>query len=124
MNDPINPSHYTQGSVECIEAIEASMTSEAFKGFLKGNCIKYLFRYEKKNGLEDLEKCNWYLNHLLATERIERIAAMQQEKKTEEVFGLVNHDPDDYMISGCPDGFCPMPNVRQGPSEEMFKPVS
>jgi hypothetical protein len=124
MNDPINPSHYTQGSVECIEAIEASMTSEAFKGFLKGNCIKYLFRYEKKNGLEDLEKCNWYLNHLLATERIERIAATQQEKKTEEVFGLVNHDPDDYMISGCPDGFCPMPNVRQGPSEEMFKPVS
>jgi hypothetical protein len=124
MNDPINPSHYTQGSVECIEAIEASMTPEAFKGFLKGNCIKYLFRYEKKNGLEDLEKCNWYLNHLLATERIERIAAMQQEKKTEEVFGLVNHDPDDYMISGCPDGFCPMPNVRQGPSEEMFKPVS
>ena len=124
MNDPINPSHYTQGSVECIEAIEASMTSEAFKGFLKGNCIKYLFRYEKKNGLEDLEKCNWYLNHLLATERIERIAAMQQEKKTEEVFGLVNHDPDDYMISGCPDGFCPMPNVRQGPSEEMFRPVS
>ena len=119
MNDPTNPSHY-QGSVECIEAIEASMTSEAFKGFLKGNCIKYLFRYEKKNGLEDLEKCNWYLNHLLATERIERIAAMQQEKKTEEVFGLVNHDPDDYMISGCPDGFCPMPNVRQGPSEEMF----
>ena len=124
MNDPINPSHYTQGSVECIEAIEASMTPEAFKGFLKGNCIKYLFRYEKKNGLEDLEKCNWYLNHLLATERIERIAAVQQEKKTEEIFGLVNHDPDDYMISGCPDGFCPMPNVRQGPSEEMFKPVS
>ena len=124
MNDPINPSHYTQGSVECIEAVEASMTPEAFKGFLKGNCIKYLFRYEKKNGLEDLEKCNWYLNHLLATERIERIAAMQQEKKTEEVFGLVSHDPDDYMISGCPDGFCPMPNVRQGPSEEMFKPIS
>jgi hypothetical protein len=122
MNDPTNPSHY-QGSVECIEAIEACMTPEAFKGFLKGNCIKYLFRYEKKNGLEDLEKCNWYLNHLLATERIERIAAMQQEKKTEEVFGIVNHDPDDYMISGCPDGFCPMPNVRQGPAEELFRPI-
>jgi hypothetical protein len=48
MNDPINPSHYTSGAIECIEALEASMSPEAFKGFLKGNCIKYLWRFEKK----------------------------------------------------------------------------
>jgi hypothetical protein len=35
----------------------------------------------------------------------------------------VRYDPDDYMVSGCPDGFCPLPGVRQGPSEELFKPV-
>jgi hypothetical protein len=36
----------------------------------------------------------------------------------------VNYDPDDYMASGCPDGFCPMPDTRQGPSEPMFQPVN
>jgi hypothetical protein len=36
----------------------------------------------------------------------------------------VNYDPDDYLKpSGCPDGFCPLPGVRQGPSEGMFAPV-
>jgi hypothetical protein len=36
----------------------------------------------------------------------------------------VNYDPDDYQLpSGCPDGFCPLPGVRQGPSEGMFTPI-
>ena len=121
MHDPINPSHYTTGAIECIEAIEASMTAESFKGFLKGNCIKYLFRYEKKNGVEDLKKCEWYLNHLIAAIQLEEMA---MKKKTEDILGAVNHDPDDYMVSGCPDGFCPMPGTRQGPSEPMLSPVN
>jgi len=45
MTDAINPEHYQKGGVECIDAIEASMTEEALKVFLKGNCIKYLYRY-------------------------------------------------------------------------------
>lgn len=66
MDDVVNhPTHYTSGKVECIEAIEASMSNTAFKGFLKGNCIKYLYRYEDKNGSEDLKKCRWYLNKLI-----------------------------------------------------------
>jgi hypothetical protein len=56
MHDPINPSHYTDSGVECIEAIEASMTMEAFKGFLKGNAQKYLWRYDKKNGARRSKK--------------------------------------------------------------------
>ena len=36
----------------------------------------------------------------------------------------LNYDPDDYMTSGCPDGFCPIPTVRQGPSEGMFYRVN
>ena len=35
-----NPDHYNTGNVECIEAIEESMTPEAFRGYLKGNCMK------------------------------------------------------------------------------------
>ena len=42
-NDPVHyPMHYTQGKVECIDAIESSMTLDAFCGFLKGNALKYI----------------------------------------------------------------------------------
>lgn len=60
------PKHYNTGSVECINAIRASMSAEGFKGYLKGNVEKYLWRYEKKGKpLQDLSKCNWYLNKLI-----------------------------------------------------------
>ncbi len=58
-----NPTHY-QGEIECIECIKASMTYEEFKGYLRGNVFKYLWRYNRKNGLQDLEKSQWYLNRL------------------------------------------------------------
>lgn len=61
-----HPSHYTQGEIECINAIRASMSYDAFCGYLKGNVIKYLWRYENKNSpVEDLEKAKWYTNKLL-----------------------------------------------------------
>ena len=124
MADAVNPAHYQKGGVECIEAIEASMTTEAFKGFLKGNCIKYLYRYEDKNGLEDLQKAQWYLERLIAIneyEKEKRQAIYDQSKEVAEY--MAPTDPDAYMISGCPDGFCPMPSVRTGPSEPMFPAV-
>lgn len=127
MHDPINPHHYTSGLVECIEAIDASMSPEAFKGFLKGNVIKYMWRYEKKRGAEDLRKAQWYLSRLadlveLDESNQEAIAETVQEMVSME--GRAAYDPDDYMTSGCPDGFCPLPSVRQGPSEPIFKPIS
>ena len=64
--DPVNhPSHYTSGEIECIDAIKASMSKEAFCGFLKGNVQKYLWRYEKKvNPAEDIKKAGWYRDRL------------------------------------------------------------
>jgi hypothetical protein len=60
-----NPDHYNTGNIECIEAIEESMSSVAFKGYLKGNCMKYLWRYDYKGKqVEDLQKAGWYLNKL------------------------------------------------------------
>ena len=64
-NNVTNPTHYTAGSIECIDAIKASMTKEQFDGFCKGNVLKYVWRYESKNGLEDLEKAEWYLDKLI-----------------------------------------------------------
>lgn len=58
-----NPEHY--GGDTCIEAIEASMSREMYEGFLRGNAMKYLWRYDKKGkALEDLQKAMWYLERL------------------------------------------------------------
>jgi len=60
------PYHYNTGNIECIEAIEESMSEFAFKGYLKGNCMKYLWRYDYKGKpVEDLQKAQWYLARLL-----------------------------------------------------------
>lgn len=66
-SDAVNsPRHYASGGVECVDAIKASMSSEAFKGYLKGNVQKYLWRYEKKVApLEDLHKAQVYLRWLI-----------------------------------------------------------
>jgi hypothetical protein len=61
------PAHYNQSGIECIQAIEASMTSDQFCGYLKGNVQKYIWRYEDKNKIEDLKKAQWYLNKLIET---------------------------------------------------------
>ena len=64
--DPVEkPVHYAAGSVECIDAIEAQMTPEEFRGYLKGNVVKYLWRERKKGGKESLKKARWYLNKLI-----------------------------------------------------------
>lgn len=67
VSDPVNsPSHYASGDIECIDAIKASMTREAFLGYLKGNIQKYMWRYEKKvNPIEDVKKARWYMNKLV-----------------------------------------------------------
>jgi len=66
-HDPVNsPSHYASGGIECIDAIKASMSHEAFLGYLKGNVQKYMWRYEKKvNPSEDLKKARWHLDKLI-----------------------------------------------------------
>jgi len=65
--DPVTkPDHYNLGSIEAIEAIKASMHPQDFKGYLKGNIMKYLWRYEYKGKpVEDLKKARWYLERLI-----------------------------------------------------------
>lgn len=61
-----NPSHYADSAIECIDAIAASMSRDAFLGYLKGNVQKYVWRYEKKaKPVEDLKKASWYLERLI-----------------------------------------------------------
>lgn len=60
-----NPKHYMQGSHECINEIKAMLSPEEFKGFLKGNVIKYRYRANLKNGKEDLAKADNYAYYLI-----------------------------------------------------------
>ena len=65
-NDAVqHPSHYTQGGIECIDAIRASMTADGFCDYCKGNIIKYIWRWRDKGGVEDLRKASVYLNWLI-----------------------------------------------------------
>ena len=68
-NDVVNhPPHYNNGKIECIEAIEAMLSHEEFVGYLRGNSLKYRWRFRYKNGIQDLDKATWYeakLNQVL-----------------------------------------------------------
>lgn len=66
MNDNVqHPNHYYSGGIECIAAIKASLSHDAYCGYLKGNIEKYIWRYEHKNGVEDLRKAKVYLDWLI-----------------------------------------------------------
>ena len=67
VSDNVNhPSHYTQGAIECIDAIKEA-TKELFgiEAVCTANVIKYVWRWKFKNGVEDLKKAQWYLNRLI-----------------------------------------------------------
>jgi len=66
MDDLINaPPHYTQGEIECIDAIKAALTPEEFCGYCKGNAIKYIWRECHKGRKISLAKAAWYVNRLI-----------------------------------------------------------
>ena len=64
--DMVNaPPHYKHGSIECIEAIRAALTSEEFRGHCKANAMKYIWRERHKGGDESIRKAIWYLQEML-----------------------------------------------------------
>jgi len=72
--DQVNhPPHYTDGGgIECIEAIEAQLTAEEYQGYLRGNCVKYLWRWRHKGGKTDLAKAQWYLDRLIQSDEAQK----------------------------------------------------
>lgn len=67
--DMVNhPSHYTQGGIECIDAMEEMLGREAFIGYLRGTILKYNWRLlHKVNPVEDSKKMAWYNQRLIQT---------------------------------------------------------
>lgn len=61
-----NPKHYNQGGIECIDALKAATVGKrGIEAVCVANVIKYLWRYEEKNGIEDVRKAKWYVERLL-----------------------------------------------------------
>lgn len=86
MIDNVNhPKHYTQGGIECIDALKAATVGKTgIEAVCVANVIKYCWRYEEKNGLEDVKKAQFYINRLIQE---------LEEKKENNTF----YDPDDVV---------------------------
>ena len=65
--DMVNsPEHYNNGDIECIDAIQAMLTPDEFVGYLRGNSLKYRWRFRyKQKPFEDLRKARWYEERLI-----------------------------------------------------------
>ena len=85
MKDMVNhPPHYNQHGVEFIDAIKAT-TGDNFKDYLKGNIMKYLWRFNYKGKPEeDLQKAKWYLDRLISE------VAVSRYKNTPDVQDLLD----------------------------------
>lgn len=85
--DGVNkPLHYNQHGIECIQAIEASMSPIEFQGYLKGNFIKYVWRYTyKEHPLQDLKKGQYYLNKLIGVYEAQEAKASKKQKSRASV---------------------------------------
>ena len=60
------PAHYNNGGMECIEAIEGMLDHDEYIGYLRGNSLKYRWRYRYKGKpMEDLRKAEWYEKRLM-----------------------------------------------------------
>lgn len=59
-----SPPHYTQGNIECIDAMESAFGTQAVIDFCRCNAFKYIWRAAHKNGIEDMNKAVWYINKI------------------------------------------------------------
>ena len=76
-----HPLHYTYGGIECIDAIDAVTKGlEGADAFCTGQVIKYMWRWKHKNGLEDLQKAQWYLNRLINKEQDAKLAQEKEDQ--------------------------------------------
>lgn len=72
--DMVNhPPHYNAGKIEVIRIMEDQLSPDEYRGYIKGQVLKYITRERHKNGLEDLKKAQWYLNKLISKMEKENI---------------------------------------------------
>ena len=85
--DMVNhPKHYTSGTlgIEVINTMEMCSTEAEFMGYLRCNALKYISRFENKNGLEDVKKCAWYVKKYLAVQGLD-----EKDCRSEETYNVL-----------------------------------
>ena len=85
--DMVNhPKHYTSGTlgIEVINTMEMCSTEDEFMGYLRCNALKYISRFESKNGLEDVKKCAWYVKKYLAVQGLD-----EKDCRSEEAYNVL-----------------------------------
>ena len=85
--DMVNhPKHYTSGTlgIEVINTMEMCTTREEFMGYLRCNALKYISRFENKNGLEDVKKCAWYVKKYLTVQGLD-----EKDCRSEETYNVL-----------------------------------
>ena len=66
MSDSINPNHYLgENGIECHEAQLAIVGTEGMKAYWTSTALKYIWRWQKKNGVEDLRKAQRCIQFLI-----------------------------------------------------------
>ena len=101
-HDAVNhPAHYTNGSIECIDAIQAAVTDLVGpEAWLTGTILKYIWRWKWKNGLEDLRKAQFYLDRLV------KVCESEQQKNSAPCClrcdNLRNETADGFPMPVCP----------------------
>ncbi len=112
-DDPVNhPTHYNQGGVECIVAIEAALGPQGFIDYLRGQAMKYNWRLGLKgNPTQDGQKGQWYQNLLvkklqeLSTPVNLSVAQTDKVKEPSYVTGIpANNPPHTFSMHRC--GYC------------------
>ena len=88
MNDSVqHPSHYNQGSIECIEAMESAYGINAVINFCLCNAFKYVWRAQHKNGVEDIKKAKWYLEKIIDILEVEDEPIVPDEIRPDNIDG-------------------------------------
>ena len=73
-----HPTHYETGKFECIEVMVETQGVEAVQDFCICNAFKYLYRHRRKNGKEDIEKAQWYINKYLELEEKDELKRVSE----------------------------------------------
>ena len=101
-----HPSHYS-GSIEAIDAIAAATAGlMGVEAFDTGNALKYLWRWKRKNGVEDLNKAVWYIQHLIkyleGAEAETKIEAIETQPSLKEYLTMTVDTDEDKIITDIP----------------------
>lgn len=81
-----HPDHYkSETGMEVIDVIEAfTFDLKGIEATDTGNILKYICRWKKKNGLQDLEKAMWYLQHLM-----DHVCKLEKENLESKKFDIL-----------------------------------